>query len=383
MHLVGPDLDLHGGRVLAENGGVERLVQVVLRVGDIIVKLSGQGPPPVVDGAQGRVAVLDLGYQHAEREQVVYLADLLALTLVELHLLVDAVEVFGAARHLCCDPRGVQLGLQQPDDSLDVLLALAPLGAEQPGYLPVLLRIQVLKCQVLKEPLDLPHPQAMGQRRVYVQRLLGNGDTALGRERFERSHVVEAVSQLYQHDPDVFSHGHQHLPDARRLGAAVRTRGQPRAGPVPLYLGLGQLRDAVHELGDLVTEPIIELIKWDIAVFHNIVEEGGGQRSRVQPEIGQVQRRVQRVFDEGLPGLAHLPLVGSLREAVGLLDGAHLVLGKVLGRLDHEVFYEGHVASWGGPAAPRLYPMRWRTRNPGQLPDSQRPRVLWYHFWGI
>jgi hypothetical protein len=57
VHRVGPDLDLERLPVERDHRGVERLVEVVLRVGDVVVELARDRAPERMDDAERGVAV--------------------------------------------------------------------------------------------------------------------------------------------------------------------------------------------------------------------------------------------------------------------------------------------------------------------------------------
>ena len=211
VHLVSADLYLHGQGVLAQHGGVQRLVEVVLGIGYVVVELAREGPPPGVDHPQRRIAVLDVADEDPKGEQVVYLVDRLVLGPVRSHLVGDAVEVLRPPLHLTLQPVLLQLGFQDGLDAFHVLFPRLALGADQLRNLHVLVRLEMLVRQVLQEPLDLPYAQPVSQWRVYVEGLLGDDLSPVLAQRLERPHVVEPVRQLDQDDPDVLRHGHQHL----------------------------------------------------------------------------------------------------------------------------------------------------------------------------
>jgi hypothetical protein len=123
-----PDLDLDGRCVLAQDCGVERPIEVVFRIGDIVVELTWERMPFGVYDPKGRIAVLDLVDEHAKGEQVVDILHLFVLLRVLHDLLVDAVDVFGAARYIRSYARGVKLGPQYVLDTLNILLTLGSLG---------------------------------------------------------------------------------------------------------------------------------------------------------------------------------------------------------------------------------------------------------------
>ena len=237
--------------------------------------------------------------------------------------------MLGPAGHLSFDPGLVQLGAQQPDHPLDVVLPRLPLGVEQLRDVPVGARVQVLERQVFQQPLHLPEAQAVGQRRVYVQRLLRDHDAPLLRQRVERSHIVEAVGQLDQHDADVLGHRHQHLADRRGVRQVVFRAALhgPRLRRVGQQLRLGQLGNAVYQGGHYAPELLLQHAVRYVAVLHHVVQQGGGEGVGVQVQVGQEQRGLQGMLDERLPGQPLLAVVSLLGETKGVLDHLHLVCG--------------------------------------------------------
>ena len=162
VHLRGPDLNLHRQGVLAQHGGVQGLVEIVLGVGHVVVELAGQWPPLGVDHAEGSVAVTYFFDLDAQSEQVEYLAVGAVLGGVTLHLVVNTVDVLRSPGHLGLDPDALQLTAKRRNDPLDVGLPLHSLGAQQLRYFLIALRVDVLEGEVLQSPLDLPDPQAVG-----------------------------------------------------------------------------------------------------------------------------------------------------------------------------------------------------------------------------
>ena len=164
VHLVRADLHLQRPRAQAENRRVQRAVDTLLRVGDVVVELAGNRLPEVVDDAERAVAVGLRLDEDAQRQEVVDLVEGLALGRVLLHLLVDAVEMLGAALHLGVDAVLLQLLAQDALHLGDVLLARGPARRQQVGDLPVALRIQVAEREVFQLAADLPDAEAAGQR---------------------------------------------------------------------------------------------------------------------------------------------------------------------------------------------------------------------------
>ena len=285
--IVGLDLDLKVGTTLAHHGRVEGLVHVLLGVGDIVVDLAGQGVPQLVDHAQHAVAVGFPFHQHAQGEEIVYFAQLLALGLILLDFAIGAVDVLGTAGNIGIDPLVLQLIAQQLGHLGDVGLAHSAAGGEHPGNLAILIDVQIPEGQVLELPLDFPDTKAVGQGSVNVQGFLGDAALFLGWKGVQRSHVVKAICQLDQDDTDILRHGHQHLAEA--LGVqTVRVVGAVNGRPervVNTTVQLGELGDSVHQLGDFRAKPAGDLMQTDAAVLHHIVQQGGGDGLFVQAEV--------------------------------------------------------------------------------------------------
>ena len=92
VHGVGADLDLDDLPVVAHDRGVQALVAVGLRHGDVVLEPALDGHPELVHEPQQLVALAGGVAEHAQAQQVV---DLLQRLAAPPHLLVDRVEVLG------------------------------------------------------------------------------------------------------------------------------------------------------------------------------------------------------------------------------------------------------------------------------------------------
>ena len=165
---------------------------------------TGYRRPRVVDDAQRRVAVL-YGLSHdPQRDQIV---DLLEVDLLTLQLLPDAVQPLDAPVdlqdwHAC----GLERARDRASELLDSILRRPALAVDALPERFVDFRFQVLEREVLQLVLDLAHAEAMGDRGVYVQRLLGDPAPPVLRQVAQGSHVVQAIGQFDQDDPHVVDH---------------------------------------------------------------------------------------------------------------------------------------------------------------------------------
>ena len=175
-----------------------------------------------VHDAERGVAVAHVVDEQADGVDVVDLAELRALAL---HLLPDAVDVLRAALEVGLDAGLLELRREFGDRPVDVRLAALAPGVEQLGQLAEALGLERLEREVLELPLDLPDPEALGQRRVDLHRLAGDALLLVRRQAVQRPHVVESVGELDEHDPDVLGHRQEHLADVLGLLLLVAVRG--------------------------------------------------------------------------------------------------------------------------------------------------------------
>ncbi len=141
----------------------------------------------------------------------------------------------------------------------------------------------------------------------------------------QRLHIVEAIGQLDYHHPQVLSHRQEHL--AQVLGLdfllAVSLLGR-------LPRDLAQLGDAVHQLRNLVPEPLLDSAVLHAAVLLHIVQNSSSDSSSVHLELDDSQSCMKRMGDDRVAGEAHLSSVTLGGELISLLDQGDSLGGKIL-----------------------------------------------------
>ena len=303
MHLPGTNLHLERKRHLApaDDRCVQGLIHVRLRDGNVVLEAPWHLVPQRVDNAQYGIAVRHGVHQHANGNQVINLVKRLVL---QHHLAVDAVKVLRAAVNRVVDMLLIQLGGQLVDDHADIFF---PLRALLPDLLHQVLvpnRVDVAQGQVLQFLLDGVHAQPVRNRRIDVQRLARNRHAPLFLLEFQRPHVVQAVSQLNQHDADVLAHRQNHLAQRFRLCFFL-------VGEIEFV----QLRHAIHQHGDFLAEFLPNGVQRDaLAVLHRVVQKPGGNRRRVKGQFHQNAGDKARMGEIRLPAFAVLILVRLLCE---------------------------------------------------------------------
>ncbi len=193
MHVLCADLDFHALAVRPDHRRVQRLIHIGLRQRDVIFEAPGHGLPLRVDHPERLVALSDGVYQNAERDEIV---NLIVEKVLRLHLLIDAVEVFGSAGHFGLDAFFFEDLADERDHLVDVFLPRGFLFRHVALELIINLRMEMLEREVLQLVLDPGDAETMGERGVDVERLLRRGELLLHRHMVESPHVVRAVGKL-------------------------------------------------------------------------------------------------------------------------------------------------------------------------------------------
>src|SRR5271169_3196874 len=175
----------------------------------------------------------------------------------------------------------------------------------------------------------------------------------------ERPHVVEAVRELDEDDPEVVRHREEHL--AERLGLLGLARGE---GVLP------DLRDAVDEVGHVGSEELGKALFRERRVLEDVVQETRCDRRFVQLHLREDHRDVQRMDEVGLARGAKLVAVPVRRDDVRAAQQV-LVQPRVVGLdLLEDVLEAQHGPIIGAPRPFRLI-----------SPPSREPRWISSSSW--
>ena len=151
------------------------------------------------------------------------------------------------------------------------LFGRAPARLDRLTQVLVGLALEILERQILELVLDLAHPEPVGDRRVDVERLLGDLHAALFGQVVQRPHVVEPVGQLHQDDPDVIHHRQQHLPEVLRPRSSLDENGMAPSLVTPSTTCA--MRAA--------PKSSLDALDGRLRVFYNVVEQARGDRDHV------------------------------------------------------------------------------------------------------
>ena len=318
LHLLRPDLDLDV-HMHTEQGGVKRLIAIGLGHGNIVLEPARQRLVQAVNGAKDSVAVI---FGVGDNPEGIHIHDFMEGLLLELHLVIDAVQVFFPAQNPARQASLLQLFLQLPADILDNFPMTAPEFVHGLGNVLGAHGVQGGKAQVLKLGADGVHAQAVRDGGIDVECFGGDALALFVGHRAERAHVVQPVRQLHQNDPDVPRHGQGHFLEVFGLGFRPGAK-----------LDLGQFADTIHQFRDVLAKLFRQSVLGNTGVFNHIMEHGRHQTLMIQPQVGENMGNSKGMGNVAVAALAHLPLMGLLGVIVGpshLVDAIGIKIGAEL-----------------------------------------------------
>ena len=263
----------------ADHRGVDRLVVVLLGRRDVVLEAAGHRAPSRMHDAERPVAGVEAVHDDAEAVDV---GELLQRDLPVLHLAPDGEGLLLAAVHLGFEAGAGEPGLQGGDDLLDQAGVLLVDVVELVDHRLVGFRGAPLEGQLLELLAQRLHAHAAGERRIDLERLLGDPAAALRLHVLERAHVVQAVRQLDEQDADVARDGDQELAEVLRLLGFLGDEIEP--------LDLGE---ALDQRADLLAELLVDLGARDVGVLDHVVQQRGGNGGVVELELGQDRRDLE------------------------------------------------------------------------------------------
>ena len=259
LHVFGADLYLDVHPVRTKEHGVQGLIAVRLGDGDVILEFSRNRLVQVVDHAESAITGVDRFDDDAKGVDVEYLGEGEVLMV---HLLVDAVEILLTPD----DARGeIVVGEALLDGRLnlcDDLFAVAAHLAHRLGQHPVTQWIELPEAKFLKLRAHAVHTEAVGDRRIDIERLARDPPALLRRHGVHGTHVVQAVCQLDDDDADVLNHRQEHLAEVLRLGLLATAE-----------LDLGEFADAVDEFGYLGAKILGNLFLGGRGILYDVVQD--------------------------------------------------------------------------------------------------------------
>ena len=319
VHLAGADLHFDALPFGPEHARMQGAVAVGFGRADVILEAIRDDRVGTVDHTQRSVTLLHGVDDDAETHDV---RELLEAHFLVPHLPPDRVRRLFAPDDRGLDPGFGQGGPQLRDDAGHQVAALFTQETQacQDGIADI--GVDLGEGQVLELVFHSLHADPRGQRRVDIHGLGCDPPPLLGVfDVVKGAHVVQAVGQFDQQDPDVFGHGQDQLAEVLGLGRVVR-----------LKLDAGQLGDAVHQARHLLAEVVFDLLQGGRGVLDGVVKERRDDRRGVQLIRGQNPRHLQGMGEIGIARGPFLHAVGLHGENIGAVKG--VLVGAWIVRLD-------------------------------------------------
>ena len=214
-----------------------------------------------------------------------------------------------AAIHLCADAGFRQGGLDGFENLADALATIAARGLDRFRDHREAVRIQVRQAQVLQFPINLIETKTMRDRRMDVEGLARDAPPLRALQRRQRTHVVQSIRQLDQHDAHIARHRQQHL--AEILGLRVF---------LALEFDFVELGNTIHKFGDGGAESCGDMRLGDSGVLDNIMQQCGQKGLHIELPGRANRRHGQRMGDVFLAAGTHLAQMRRLAERERLDD---------------------------------------------------------------
>ena len=215
VHLPGADLQLDALLARTDHGGVDRAVVVLLGGRDVVLEAARHHRPGGVHDAERLVALGERSPRSRGSRRCRRAARSRPTC---------APSCARSNRRACAGPT------PRPamPRSASFLVSCCSISVTRPTFLRLQrvealgdhligFRIELAERQVLELLAHLVHAHAAGERRIDVERLLGDAPARLRRHVRERAHVVQAVGELDQQHPHVVGDRQQELAQVLRL----------------------------------------------------------------------------------------------------------------------------------------------------------------------
>ena len=144
----------------------------------------------------------------------------------------------------------------------------------------------------------LENAQAIGNRCINIHGFTRYTPAFVGWHRIQRAHIVQAVGELNDNDPNILYHCQHHFAEifGLRLGLGAE-------------VDLGELADSVNQFGHFFTELLDQIFLQGWCVFDHIVQYCGNDAVGIHAHFAENSGHGDWMADIRLTGNATLPFV--------------------------------------------------------------------------
>src|SRR5690606_23161030 len=251
-------------------------------------------------------------YNDPYREQVVHLFERNVLTP---HLIPYRVDRLRSSRDLKLESLPFKFIFDWLDELPHQLRPCCFCRVDLLRDIGIHLEVGKTQVQVFQLCLDRIKSQTVRKRRVQINGLRSNFELLVSRHAVERSHIVQAICQLYEDHPDIVGQCEEHFAEILRL---------LRRAVLEYAANLGETVDDARYLG---TEDPFNVLELYVGVLHYIVEQGRNNGSGSEAHFFHADLRYgQGVKDERFTRLPPHILVSFERNGEGPLDKLRVAL---------------------------------------------------------
>ena len=263
FHFFGANLYLDGNAVHAEQGRMQGLVAIGLGNGDVVFKTAWYRFVQAMDSAQHPIAGIDA---IDDDPKSVHVHDLRERPALAAHFFIDAIQVFFPTDSTARKPFALEACLQRSLNLGHNLLTIAADALDRGLDSTRAHRVERFEAQLLELDTHAIHAQPICYGGIDIQGFPRNTTALIGRQHIQRAHIVEAVSNLDQDNPQVLGHGHGHLLKVFCLRLGATAEGN-----------LVEFADAVYQISHGIAKLRLDRGLGDARVFDYVMEHGGHQ----------------------------------------------------------------------------------------------------------
>ena len=268
VHINSSYLHLKGDTLSADNGGVQGLIHICLGGCDVVFEAVGYGLEHIVDYTQRIVALVYSVDYNAHGVNIIHFIKTLAL---DERFSVNAVNRFYTSRHLRLGQTHFHKALcDLLLDGVDECLTLVTAYFKHLLYFGICVGVKVPERQIFYLVLDSPDTETVSYGRIDVHGLQSCVPLLVCGTELERSHIVEAVAELYYDNSDILRHGKEDFSYVLCLLFLFGEKGY-----------LAQLCNAVNQHCHVLAEKLSQLFKGGVRILHNVVEKSGTDSIRI------------------------------------------------------------------------------------------------------
>ena len=162
--------------------------------------------------------------------------------------------------------------------------------------------------QILQFVAHALHAHAPGERRIDVERLLGDPRVLLRRHEMQSAHIVQTVGEFDEQNAHIVGDGEQQLAKILRLHGAFGDEIKP--------FELGQ---AFDEPADVGPEKLVDFLAGRIRIFDRVMQNSRDNGRVIELEVGQDGGDFERMREIRIAGGAFLRAMRFHRIDIGAI----------------------------------------------------------------